>query len=54
MVRSPTGAEASEVSAVQICSFTSGVMVTPSRIRMATIQSPAHARSLVSSMRASG
>jgi hypothetical protein len=31
MVRSSTGAEASEVSAVQRCSFTSGVMATPSR-----------------------
>ena len=40
MVRSSTGAEASEVSAVQMCSFTSGVIATPSRIRMATIQSP--------------
>jgi hypothetical protein len=45
MVRSSTGAEASEVSAVQICSFTSGVIVMPSRIRIATIQSAAQARS---------
>jgi hypothetical protein len=45
MVRSSTGAEASEVSAVQRCSFTSGVIATPSRIRIATIQSAAQARS---------
>jgi hypothetical protein len=54
MVRSSTGAEASEVSAVQRCSFTSGVMATPSRMRIATIQSAAQARSAASSMRASG
>ena len=34
-----------EVSAVQRCSFTSGVMAMPSRMRMATIQSAAQARS---------
>jgi hypothetical protein len=45
MVRSSTGAVASEVSAVQRCSLTSGVMVTPSRVRMATSQSAAQARS---------
>ena len=50
-VRSLTGAEASEVSADQRCSFTSGVMVTPSRVRMATIQSAAQARSGTSWMR---
>ena len=54
MVRSPTGAEASEVSAVQTCSFTSGVIWMFSRIRIATIQSAAQARSDVSWMRASG
>ena len=53
-MRSPTGALASEVSAVQICSFTSGVIVTPSRIRIATIQSAAQARSGTSWMPASG
>ena len=45
MVRSPAGADASDVSAVQMCSFTSGVMVMPSRIRIAAIQSAAHDRS---------
>ena len=44
-VRSSTGALASEVSADQRCSFTSGVTATPSRERMSTIQSAAHARS---------
>ena len=47
-VRSATGADASEVSADQSSSFTSGVIVTPSRVRMATIQSAAQARSGVS------
>ncbi len=41
----PAGADASEVSAVQMCSFTSGVMVTPSRIKIAAIQSAAQDRS---------
>ncbi len=54
MVRSLTGALASEVSDDQRCSFTSGVIGTPSRIRMATIQSAAQARSGTSWMRASG
>ena len=45
MVRSPAGADASDVSAVQMCSFTSGVMIMPSRIRIAAIQSAAHDRS---------
>ena len=53
-VRSPIGALASEDSAVQISSFTSGVICTLSRIRIATIQSAAQARSAASSMRESG
>ena len=44
-VRSSTGAVASEVSADQRCSFTSGVTVTPSRARMSAIHSAAQARS---------
>ena len=45
MVRSPGGADASEDSAVQMCSFTSGVTATPSRARMAPIHSAAQERS---------
>jgi hypothetical protein len=53
-VRSSTGADASEVSADQRCSLTSGVIATLSRARMAASQSAAHARSPESWMRASG
>ncbi|MNE58415.1 hypothetical protein D3C80_1534440 [compost metagenome] len=54
MVRSATGAEPSDVSAVQRCSLTSGVISTPSLTRMSTSQSAAHARSDVSWIPASG
>ena len=54
MVRSLMGAEASDVSAYHRCSLTSGVIGTPSRIRIATIQSAAQARSCTSWIPASG
>ena len=45
MVRSWTGALASELSADQRCSFTSGVICTLSRVRIETSQSATQARS---------
>ena len=54
MVRSDTGAEASEVSADHRCSFSSGVTVTDSRASRVATHSAAQARSPASSMRASG
>ena len=51
MVRSPTGDEASEVSADQTCSFTVGSIVTPSLERIAATHSAAQARSAWSSIR---
>ena len=54
MVRSASGAEASEVSADHKCSFSSGVTVTDSRASNVTTHSAAQARSPASSTRANG
>ena len=54
IVRSETGAEASEVKADHRRSFSSGVTATDSRVRIVAAHSAAQARSPASSIRASG